>query len=241
MNIEILSILIVGGFCSLMSCKDALDDPEEVLSIETGVASHVSCRNAVLSAKANVPSVSAVDMTFGILYSTNSGITMDSGTPIRAETFDANYNFSVTTPALEPETKYYYRSYILQAGVVTYGKTKSFTTRPLSTMLQTLDAAKVNPTDAILHAKLDLTDCVYTSLQYGFLLLQNGKATRQVNATDLAENTYTAKVFNLTRESDYEVVAFATLDGATYKAEEKPLTTTVVQLEDPVFDGIWNW
>ena len=227
-------VRLVYCFISLLfvfSCKSGLDQLEEVLSVQTGVASHVSCRNAVLSAKANVPSVAAADMTFGILYSTNSGVTMDSGTQIKAEAFDAKYNFSVTTPVLEPETKYYYRAYILQAGIVTYGETKSFTTRPLSSMIQTLDATDVNPKDAVLHAKLDLTDCVYTSLQYGFQLLQNGRNVISVGSTDLSGTKYSAKVSNLTRESAYEVVAYVTMDGTTYKAEGKPLSTTAVQAE----------
>ncbi|MBQ9548389.1 MAG: hypothetical protein IJV01_04425 [Bacteroidales bacterium] len=206
-----------------------MEEIEDVLWSDTGAATHISCRNAVLSGGAHVPSVAAADMTFGVLYSTNSGITIDSGVQVKAESFDEKYNYSVTTEALEPDTKYYYRAYVLQAGIVTYGETKSFTTLPLSSMIQTLDATDINPKDAVLNAKLDLTDCVYTSLSYGFEYSQQGGSKQSIWSSNLSDKSFSAKTVILTRETQYEYGAFVEIDGKTYNADPKTFSTSTLR------------
>ena len=136
----------------------------------TGEASHISCRNAQLSGKVNLPQTTSTNLSFGVLYSTSSDVLFNSAIKLEAKQCDAEYNFTVETGVLEPATMYYYRSYIIQNDLVEYGQIQSFTTLAVSSLIQTLDAGSINPKDATLNASLNLTDCRYESLEYGFEL-----------------------------------------------------------------------
>ncbi|MCI6112404.1 MAG: Ig-like domain-containing protein, partial [Rikenellaceae bacterium] len=129
----------------------------EKMGAVTGEATHISCRNAKLSGKVTRSQTRATNLSFGVLYSTSSGVLLGSATKLEAKDFDANYNYTIDTGVLEPETTYYYRSYIIQNEEVEYGETKSFKTLAVSSMIQTLDASGVNHKAATLNAMLDLT------------------------------------------------------------------------------------
>lgn len=191
----------------------------------TGEASHISCRNAEIAGKANLPGATATDLTFGVLYSTNSGVLLGTATQIQAKSFDSDYNYTVNTEVLEPETTYYYRSYISQNNEITYGDTKSFKTLAVSSMIKTEDATEIDAGVATLNATLDLTDCKYDALEYGFKLTPNGGSESTFKANDLSNKTYSYKVETLVRDKQYGVTAYVTLDGRTYTAESKSFTT----------------
>lgn len=195
----------------------------------TGEASHISCRNATLSGKANLPGTTATDLTFGVLYSTNSGVLLGSAVQIQAKSFDSNYNFTVNTEVLEPETTYYYRSYISQNNEITYGDTKSFTTLPVSSMIETMEVTDIEATVATLHGKLDLTDCRYDALEYGFKLTPQGGQETILRSSDLSAKSFSIKAEGLSREKAYDIKAYVTLDGRTYLAEKKEFSTQTIQ------------
>ncbi len=195
----------------------------------TGEASHISCRNAVIAGKATLPSSTASDLKIGILYDTGSGVLYGNAKAVEAKTFDASYNFSITTDVLEPETTYYYRTYIYQNNEVTYGETKSFTTSTISSMLQTLEPADVDASVATLKASLNLADCVYSNLEYGFKLAPIGGEVMTIKASVINNNAYSVKVTDLQRTKQYEVIAYAILDGKTYTADKKTFSTQSVQ------------
>lgn len=202
----------------------------------TGAATHISCRNATLSGKANLPGTTATDLTFGVLYSTNSGVLLGSATQIQAKSFDSDYNFAVNTEVLEPETTYYYRSYISQNNEITYGDTKSFKTLAVSSMIQTLDATKVDAGVATLNATLDLTDCKYDAIEYGFKLTPQGGSESTCKATNLSNKAFSYKDKTLVRDKQYNVTAFVTLDGRTYTAESKSFTTQSLKASIALYD-----
>lgn len=207
------------------------------LAAITGDASHISCRNAVLAGKANVPGKTATDLTFGVLYSTSSGVLLGKATQVEATLFDADYNYSIITETLEPETTYYYRSYISQNNEIVYGDTKSFTTLPVSSMIKTEDASDIEAAVATLHASLDLSDCLYDSIEYGFQLSLEGGATTSLKAADLSDNAYSVKAEGLSREKNYEVAAYVTLDGRTYAADKKIFSTQTIQASISLYDA----
>ena len=130
---------------------------------------------------------------------------------------------------LEPETTYYYRSYIIQNEEVEYGETKSFKTLALSSMIQTLDAGDVVPKEATLNAMLDLTDCNYSSIEYGFELTPEGGQAKTLKANSLADKAFSYRDETLVNNTGYSFVAYVKLDDILYKSEPKSFTTTSIQ------------
>ena len=146
------------------------------LSVEANLATsvtveakNVSAISAVLAGKANLSSTVASDLKVGFQYSKSASILPSNSTTIEATDADANYNYTTPITGLEPATKYYFRSFVRQNGQDTYGETKEFTTKDVTSLLETRDASGVEAAKAMLNAKLDLTDVLYNSLAYGFL------------------------------------------------------------------------
>ena len=200
----------------------------EKMGAVTGEATHISCRNAKLSGKVTLSQTTATNLSFGVLYSTSSGVLLGSATQLEAKEFDADYNFTIDSGVLEPETTYYYRSYIIQNDKVEYGDTKSFKTLALSSMIQTLDASGVNHKDATLNAMLDLTDCNYSSIEYGFDLTPEGGQAKTLTANNLADKAFSYRDENLVMNTGYSYVAYVRLDDILYKGETKTFTTTSI-------------
>ena len=200
----------------------------ERMGAVTGEATHISCRNAKLSGKVTRSQTTATNLSFGVLYSTSSVVLLGSATQLEAKEFDADYNFTIDSGVLEPETTYYYRSYIIQNDKVEYGDTKSFKTLALSSMIQTLDASGVNHKDATLNAMLDLTDCNYSSIEYGFDLTPEGGQAKTLTANNLADKAFSYRDENLVMNTGYSYVAYVRLDDILYKGETKTFTTTSI-------------
>ena len=201
----------------------------EGIGAVTGEVTHISCRNAEISGKAIFSGKSSTNLSFGILYSTSSGVLVGYATQIEAKAFDSNYNYTVNTEVLEPETTYYYRSYTKKNAEIAYGELKSFKTLAVSSMIQTLDATDINHKDAVLNASLDLTDCKYDALEYGFEITPEGGSSHTIKSSNHSEKKFSAKDESLSRDTKYSVVAYVKLDGCTYKGEAKTFTTTSVK------------
>lgn len=206
-----------AAYCSI----DIFED----MSTVTGAATHISCRNAEVSGKAALTVKPSTDFSFGVLYSTSSEVIIGSATQIKVDAFDSDYNYTVSTGVLEPETTYYYRSYIIRDKEISYGELKSFTTLAVSSMIQTLDVTDIYRIDAVLNASLDLTDCRYDKLEYGFELTPVGGSPHDVKSSNHSENKFSAMDDSLSRDTEYSVVAYVTLDGRTYKGETKSFKT----------------
>ena len=190
----------------------------------TGEATHISCRNARLTGKVTPSQNTATNRSFGVLYSTSSSLLFGSATLLEPIEFDADYNYTIYTGVLEPETTYFYRSYIIQNDEVEYGDTKSFKTLALSSMIQTLDA-DVYRQGATLNAMLDLTDCIYSSIEYGFELTPKGGQTETLTANWVSSKAISYCDENLVMNTGYSYVAYVKLDGTLYKGEPKTFTT----------------
>ncbi len=214
---------------SVLSCQKGPEEIEEKVGAFTGEATHISCRSARLSGKVALSQTTSDNFSFGVLYSTSSDVLPDDATRQEATEVDAQMSFTVDTGVLEPETTYYYRSYIIQNDEVEYGETKSFKTLALSSMIQTLDADNINPKDATLNAMLDLTDCNYSSLEYGFELTPEGGQTETLIANNLSAKAFSYLDENLSHNTGYSFFAYVKLDGIPYKAEPKTFTTASIQ------------
>ena len=213
---------------SSVSATCVITVKEKVISV-TGEATHISCRNARLSGKVTLSQNTTTNLSFGVLYSTSSDVLLDSATQLEAKDYDALFNFSIDSGVLEPETTYYYRSYIIQNNEVEYGETKSFKTLAVSSMLQTLDAGDVVPKEATFNAMLDLTDCKYSSIEYGFKLTPDGGQAKTLTANNLADKAFSYRDENLMMNARYSYVAYVKLDDILYKGETKTFTTASIQ------------
>lgn len=191
-------------------------------SAMTGEATHISCRNAVLSGSLNMPGRTADDLVFGVLYSLDDRLILGVAEYDLSDSFDENQRFSISTKTLEPDTLYYYRSFVSSKleDKSYYGEVKTFRTLPVSTMIQTGEATDVETTLAQLHATLDLTDCRYESLTYGFRITPEGGSTSTITASNLTGTAYSLNVKSLKRNTQYSAVAYVTLDNRTYTGEE---------------------
>ena len=206
--------------------------PSETIGVE-----HISAVSAILSGKANLESTTASDLKVGFQYSTSAGILPSNSITLEASDADVNYNYTSSITGLEPDTKYYFRSFVRQNGQDTYGETKEFTTKDVASLLETRDASGVEATKATLNAKLDLADVKYKDLAYGFLWGTSESALdTDVKCTEIKDNAISAALTGLSHKTQYCYKAYATLDSQTFYGEVKTFTTDVVPVESVSLD-----
>ena len=226
-NRKLTSVLLLAlATFFVVSCsKQAppLEEPDQFMDVITGVATHISCCSAEIAGKAIVPKNMSTGVTLGISY-----FTEDEPIQVEADFFDPEYNYSVNIGSLEPETTYYYFSYLNHLGNIFHGEVKSFKTLAVSSLIQTLDATEINQTEAVLNAFLDLTNCIYDSLEYGFEVTLDGGGTHILKSDNYSGKKFSVKDEFLSRYTKYSVVAYVKLDGHTYKGETKSFTTMPV-------------
>ena len=195
-------------------------------------ADHISAVSAILSGKANLESTTASDLKVGFQYSKSAGILPSNSTTIEATDADADYNYTAAITGLDPDTKYYFRSFVRQNGQDTYGETKEFTTKDVASLLETRDASGVEATKATLNAKLDLTDVQYKTLAYGFLWGTSESALNtDYKCTEISDKAILAALTDLSHNTQYWYKAYVNLDSQTFYGEVKTFTTDVVPVE----------
>lgn len=204
---------------------------EDIVSAITGDASNITCREVVISGRADIPSQTSADLSFGILYATSSGVLLNSANITEADTFDSNYHYSIHIGALAPETTYYYRSYILDGDRIVYGDVKSFVTLPLSSMINTLEAEDVKSNEATLVACLDLTNCKFENIEYGFEFSKIGGDLKVIAANNLTDRKYSLVVDDLLDNTQYFCRSYVILDGEKYIDNEVFFVTEKIKVK----------
>ena len=99
--------------------------------VTTGDATEIPYRKALITGKVDLANTEGVNLTMGILYSTEPRVLLGAAKESLADSLEADFSFSAETDFLKPATTYYYRSYLLKNGKPFYGKTESFTTSPV--------------------------------------------------------------------------------------------------------------
>ena len=220
-----------------MKASCALSVEAKLATSVTVEAKNVSAISAVLAGKANLSSTVASDLKVGFQYSKSASILPSNSTTIEATDADAFYNYTAAITGLAPETKYYFRSFVRQNGQDTYGETMEFTTKDVSSLLETKDASAVEATKATMNAKLDLTDVQYKSLAYGFLWGTSESALNtDYKCTEISDNAISAALTNLSHKTQYWYKAYVKLDSQTFYGEVKTFTTDVVPVESVSLD-----
>lgn len=200
-------------------------------------ADHISAISALLQGKANLGNSASSDLKVGFQYSKSAGILPSNSTTIEATDADASYNYTAAITGLDPETKYYFRSFVRQNGQDTYGETKEFTTKDVASLLETKEASGVEATMATLNAKLDLSDVLYKSSAYGFLWGTSGAALNtDYKCTEIGDNAISAALTNLSHKTQYWYKAYVKHDSQTFYGEVKTFTTDVVPVESVSLD-----
>lgn len=199
-------------------------------------ADHISAISALLQGKANLGNSASSDLKVGFQYSKSAGILPSNSTTIEATDADASYNYTASITGLEPDTKYYFRSFVRQNGQDTYGETKEFTTKEISSVLETSDATGVEASSAILNAKFDLTDVKYESVKHGFYWGTSEESQNTFISGEAKDNVMTASMTGLNHKTQYWYKAYVKLDNQTFYGEVKTFTTDVVKVESVSLD-----
>ena len=231
-------IIVIIGF--IFSC-DPQEDQSTLKKQDPSVtigAESISAVSALLCGEANIESTISSDMTMGVMFSTNSGVLPSNSTKIVATDINAkqgtatSYSYKVSVKSLTPATSYYYRSYISQNGQDTYGESKEFKTKEISSMLRTQDASSITAEEAVLNASLDLTNVQYSNINYGFEWSTSDTThfTRGI-VNNLNNGSYNRYIHDLSHNTKYRFRAYVELDGQDLYGDFKSFTTGNVPVE----------
>lgn len=213
--------LIFVAFATLMlatGCKkDVIMGNPQLMTLEVESLSAVS-----VELRADVRSWSdGPGWKRGFEYSTSADYS-DSWI-VEAYLYDKNL-LQNTVVGLTPSTHYYYRAFLRQGSVSTYGGTVEFTTLPVSSLIETLDYTFGEEEHVTMNGKL----CVlhswnYYAVEYGFYVgaseeeMERDYSVLGLPADGLFSQTYH---YNYFRDYPYHK-AFIRLDDTTYFGEVK--------------------
>ena len=116
------SLLFVCMVFFFISCGEGSGiEPisEKVTPSMTIGAEKITAISAQLKGKANLGTSVSSDLAMGIMWSKESGVLPSNSKKVEATNMDNKNNYTVPLISLEPETTYYYRSYVSQNGKVT--------------------------------------------------------------------------------------------------------------------------
>ncbi|MBR6346487.1 MAG: Ig-like domain-containing protein [Bacteroidales bacterium] len=186
---------------------------------ETICAEQISAISVILKGKANLGTTVSSDLKVGFQLSKSAGILPSNSITLDAENVQSDYSYSNVIKGLDPATTYYFRSFVRQNNVDTYGETKTFTTKDIVSMLETMNASDVSAISACLNAKLDLTDVVYSNAVYGFYWGESiGSMSDQVTAKE-GTGSMSFDLSGLTPSKEYFFQAYLVLDGKEFKGD----------------------
>ena len=229
----------------IVSCGDPLS-PSANMSVKTGKASCITCLSAVLSGDVKYSGEApSDDLEMGILISENSGVLLNTATKIQAVQDSIVWDgsrarFSVRLQHIKRETKYYYRCYISRDGVIEYGKTKSFTSKDVSTLIKTEAVTDIDAQNATFHASLNLTDIESDRIYYGFAYKKASQDDHNWahHGNDWYGYTiesdgghFSAKIEGLSSMEEYSYYAYVTIDGYAYHGETKTFSCGSIDAE----------
>ena len=195
----------------------------------TGGADHISAVSAILAGKANLGPTVAADLKVGFQYAISSGILPSNSTTVEATDADASYNYTAAITGLEPETTYYYRSFVRQNGQDTYGETKEFKTKEILSIIRTQEASAISAINAQLNADLDLTDVKCSSSSFGFYWGTSDESLYYKVTATKGDGAFSADLLALDPSKQYYFQAFASFDGKEIKEAVKSFTTKDIE------------
>lgn len=229
MKIELWTVAVSSALIiACTSNKNTNNDHriEDIAPSVTKGVEHISAVSATLKGKANLGSTISPNITIGFQYSKAAGILPSNAVVVEVNEADADYNYTGNITGLDPETTYYFRSFVFQDDHYIYGETKEFTTKKIASMLETLEAIPINERDFQVRAKLDLTDVLYSSITFGFYWGASEEVLDGESCNvELFDNYFTSNITKLRPKTQYWYKSFVTIDSRTFCGEVKTFTS----------------
>lgn len=228
--------IMPGSVTITVTTEDGGHKAECVVTVKSNLApsvtigaENISAVSAILKGKANLESTASSDLMVGFQYSKSAGILPSNSTTVEASEADSDYNYSVGITGLEPDTKYYFRSVVRQNGQDSFGETKEFTTKELSSLLHTKEATTVSAVSASLNADLDMADVQFKEKSVGFYWGDAAESlTNKVSASE-GDGSISADISELAPSKQYYYQSFIILDGIELRESVLSFTTKDMQ------------
>ena len=192
----------------------------------TGEVTGLSETKASLHGLANLSPEMAQKAEFGIEWSATD-LTREA-TTVKATERDANGSFVIAITGLKPDTKYYYRAFVLYNGSREYGEVKSFTTIDSSVSLTTEAATDISNTRATLNGTLVVSSVDELSKEVYF---KYGKSKETLEAegtrvsASLEGDRFSYAITGLTANTTYFYAAYSVVEGKETSGEVKSFST----------------
>ena len=196
------------------------EDPGEVVE----GFEHLTAVSVVLKGKFQDASVTE----YGFLYEDGlTGIMSE----VVAQGADEQHHYSLALTGLKPAVPYSFQSYYRLDGKRYVGERMTFTTKELSTLLETLAASGIKESAARLNGRLDEgLPYAATTLEYGFKWgKSDASLDNKIVCDKLEKNAFSALLSGLFPSSRYYFKAYVNVDGREYEGEVKTFTTDDAQ------------
>lgn len=196
----------------------------------SGEVISLSSVSAQIQAKANIDKITP-DIEYGVMYATSASILVANPTACKSTEHDTDFNYSVSISKLSPETTYYYRSYLYQAGENYYGETKSFKTNNISSLIYSKDASNIEAASATISAILCLKDVAYSSIEYGFVWgTTETSLLNKERISTIQNDIISTTLSSLAHNTQYWYCPYVVIDGNEYKGEIMSFCTGVIHV-----------
>ncbi len=141
------------------------------------------------------------------------------------------FPYQATIKPLQPDTKYYFRSYATNQLGTGYGDVNSFKTKKLEQPeVSTKSISEVTSSSAVLSGEV-LKNGGFDILDYGFVLFASGNEPQNFSLGYLGDQkgTYTYSSYELLPNTTYNYYAYITNQNGLYKGESKSFKTQNVE------------
>lgn len=226
--IRLLLLLVVGSFLTLVSCSDDEEDNGEPVTVLTGNLKKITFDSAVCGGE--ITTGYAKDR--GVCWNTSPMPTVEN-----SHTTDGNGTgeFTSSLTGLEEGTAYYVRAYARNGvGEIIYGEQKQCTTMAHGKPVTSINEVKTIETNSAVVVSQMLIDGGIEVSDYGIiygesedLSLEKGTVIKLGVSKDPVETSLT----ELTDNTEYHVIAYATYSGGTVYSALSPFTT--LKFADP--------
>lgn len=166
----ILGIVLAG--CNKPAEKPEPDptpvvNPDAKETVITGDATSVSAFSATLSGTVNVTG-GMQGVRFGVLVSEKEDAARDESLDLESKELGSKNQFKVTTDRLKPDTRYFFKAYLLSDGIYRYGDVKSFKTASFEISVITQKETEVSSQTVTFHGKYLVDKEFSSALEVGF-------------------------------------------------------------------------
>ena len=213
-------LLSISTASILCSCGGGDSDAEEMDDYATdnsiavtGSSSEITPVSAEIVCNANIEQGGSASFELGVMYSTDSEELKDfKGSKASTKNLVGNA-YKVTLSFLQPNTTYYYRSYVTFGGINNYGKIKSFTTQSVASP-STLQAETITASSVYLYAKRGITK-EYAN-EIGFSFSDGIVISDKTDSIEYHGWYIPADYYESSQNDNYRVKAYGLQPGTVY-------------------------